>query len=498
MAGDDLNIKLIFGLKLNQYRCDKNLSLKQLAAKSKMSVSYLNEIEKGKKYPKADKVMAIAKALGKSYDELVSLKLGQELNPLADLLQTGILNEIPFEVFGMEQADLLQMMANAPARFSALVDMIVKIARSYDMKVEHLLLAALRSYQEMKNNYFEELEEAAEQFRRRQGWSDKQVTAALVDRYLQEHHGYTIDFDYLPKSLNLSSMRSVFLPGKSPRLLINGSMASSQRAFAMAREIGYEYLGLDKRVTTSTWMKVESFDQLLNNLKASYFAGALLLKRSEMIDEVDQFFSMQEWNGQVLLDMLARQNATPEMFFHRMTQLISTYFGIHQFYFLRFNHDVANNQYRLTKELHFSRLHNPHGIGLSEHYCRRWDTLALLRELSDQTNGSPNEPPLTGAQRSRFYQTDNEYFNISLARPLMLTPGTNSCVTLGFLMNRDFRKKVLFSEDESVPVRTVNETCERCAITDCKERSAEPVLHDQQAERLKRENDLEMLKDEFG
>ncbi len=497
MAGDDLNIKLIFGLKLNQYRRDRNLSLKQLAAKSKMSVSYLNEIEKGKKYPKADKVMAIAKALGKSYDELVSLKLGQELNPLADLLQTGILNEIPFEVFGMEQADLLQMMANAPARFSALVDMIVKIARSYDMKVEHLLLAALRSYQEMKNNYFEELEEAAEQFRRRQGWCNHNVTAEMVDQYLREHHGYTIDYDYLSKSGNLSTMRSVFIPAKSPKLLINGDMASSQRAFAMAREVGYEYLGLDKRVTTSTWMTVESFDQLLNNLKASYFAGALLLKRSDMITEIESFFSMQEWDGQVLLDMVDHSNATPEMFFHRMTQLLTTYFGIHQFYFLRFNHDVVNNQYKLTKELHFSRLHNPHGVGLSEHYCRRWDTLSLLKRLSTDSNGDTDATLLTGAQRSRFYQSDNEYFNISLARPLMLTPGTNSCVTLGFLMNRDFRKKVLFSEDESVPVRTVNETCERCEIIDCKERAAEPVLNQQEEEHRQREKELEMLRERF-
>ncbi len=463
-----------------------------------MSVSYLNEIEKGKKYPKAEKVMALAKALGKNYDDLVSLKLGQRLSPLADLLKTSILNEIPFEVFGVDQTDVLQIMANAPTRFSALVDTIVKIARSYDMKVEHLLLGALRSYQEMHNNYFEDLEEAAEKFLDQQGWTDNPVTDELLDAYLRENHNYEIDYDHLPNSRDLSGLRSVFLPGSNPVLLINGKMLPAQRAFAIAREIGYEYLGLNNRVTTSSWVKVESFDQLLNNMKASYFAGALLLKRKSMLEDLERFFSMPRWDGSILTDMAANQRATPEMLFHRMTQLIGHHFGITQFYFLRFNHNTGTGQYNLTKELHFSRLHNPHGVGLSEHYCRRWITLNLLDQLSRKGNGDEDQSPLIGVQRSRFYQTESEYFNISLARPLMLTPGTNSCVTLGFLMNSTFRKKAPFSEDETITTRTVNETCERCAITDCQERAAEPIQHTRELAQERREAALERLREEFG
>ncbi len=68
------NIKLIFGLKLKQLRQDKNLSLSELAVKSGLSVSYLNEIESGKKYPKADKIAVLSEALNVNYDKLVSLK----------------------------------------------------------------------------------------------------------------------------------------------------------------------------------------------------------------------------------------------------------------------------------------------------------------------------------------------------------------------------------------------------------------------------------------
>ena len=75
------NIKIIFGLKLKQLRQDKNLSFAALSERSGLSLSYLNEIESGKKYPKTDKIAILAEALGVSYDKLVSLKLTRNLAP---------------------------------------------------------------------------------------------------------------------------------------------------------------------------------------------------------------------------------------------------------------------------------------------------------------------------------------------------------------------------------------------------------------------------------
>ena len=69
-------IRLIFGLKIKQIRGEKDLSLFGLAKLTGLSKSYLNEIEKGKKYPKPDKIVAIANALETSYEDLVSMKLG--------------------------------------------------------------------------------------------------------------------------------------------------------------------------------------------------------------------------------------------------------------------------------------------------------------------------------------------------------------------------------------------------------------------------------------
>ena len=83
-------IRLIFGLKLKQIRTERNLSLYGLSKITGLSKSYLNEIEKGKKYPKTDKIILLAKALEISYDQLVSLKLDKNLAPVGRIFQSKI------------------------------------------------------------------------------------------------------------------------------------------------------------------------------------------------------------------------------------------------------------------------------------------------------------------------------------------------------------------------------------------------------------------------
>ena len=74
MMIEDEYIRLIFGLKLKQIRTEKNLSLFGLAKLSGLSKSYLNEIEKGKKYPKRDKIILLAEALEVIYNKKVKFE----------------------------------------------------------------------------------------------------------------------------------------------------------------------------------------------------------------------------------------------------------------------------------------------------------------------------------------------------------------------------------------------------------------------------------------
>jgi transcriptional regulator with XRE-family HTH domain len=72
-------VHTIFGMKVRQARSEAGLTLSEFAAQCELSPSYMTEIEKGRKYPRADKIMKMGEVLGKDYDDLVSIKLGPSL-----------------------------------------------------------------------------------------------------------------------------------------------------------------------------------------------------------------------------------------------------------------------------------------------------------------------------------------------------------------------------------------------------------------------------------
>ncbi|MGM0589998.1 MAG: helix-turn-helix domain-containing protein [Bacteroidota bacterium] len=471
------SLRVIFGLKLKQYRLQNGYSTKELSEKANVSSSYINEIEKGKKYPKADKIMSLANALDVPYDELVSLQLGERLQQLSNLLSNNTLHEMPLNMFGIEVSDLMGLMSDDPARFSALISTFIEIARNYDVQVEQFLFATLRSYQELHNNYFDELEVEAKKLSQEQSWGlDRTVKVAQLEQLLKDRFNYIIDYETLNDYPKLQGFRSIFIPGEPPRFLVNDELMASQKAFVLARELSYAILDLDERALTSSWLDVESFDQILNNFKASYMASAILMPKQGMVTRLKDLFKASEWQPEQFLAIMDHFDATPEMFMHRLTQLLPHELGLEQLFFLRFFKQTGMDDYELTKELHLSRLHNPHSIP-NEHYCRRWISITLLQDLERELKVKRYTDPLVGVQRSYYTNTDHEYFCISLARPLSLSEQTNSCVTIGLAMDESFKRRVRFWNDDAVHVREVNESCERCGISDCKVRASQPTVH---------------------
>jgi hypothetical protein len=476
------NLRFILGLKLRRLRREQGASLREVADASGLSVSYLSEIEKGKKYPKPDKLIRLASAFGVSYDDLVSLDVTDELGPLKEVFSSTFIQEFPFSVFGLEPQDLFGLVSDQPSRAAALIRTFLEIGRTYDMQVEHFLFAALRSFQQLHGNYFADLEDRARAFRRANGWTGGAPPSrdALRDLLIYAYN-YTLDFTSLPGHPDLGDLRSVYVNGLSPTLAVNGDLMDIQQAFLFAREIGYCELDVDERARTSSWLEVESYDQVLNNFRASYFAGAVIMERNALLDDLRAFFGQPHWDPAPLRAMMTRIQATPEMLFYRLTELVPHAFGLDDFFFLRFHHTVGSEDVELTKILNMSQVAVPHGIGLQEHYCRRWPAIRLLRDMAQRQTGSA--PPTNGtagadihAQRSVYLKDDVEFFVLSCARPLALQPRTNSCVSIGFLLNETFRDTVRFWADDSLPRVHVGLTCERCPLPPetCRERVAPP------------------------
>ncbi len=479
-------------------RKEQGKPLKAIAARSGLSVSYLSEIEKGKKYPKPGKLIELARALDVPFDSLVTLQVEEGLDPVKAVFSSPLLREFPFDLFGVEPQDLFELVTQDPTKAGALLRTFLEVGRLYDVHAEHFLLAALRSYQQMHANYFEEIEEAAAAFRRLRGWSGRTPPSfSRLREILERDYGYVLDVETLPADPDLKRLRSVFRDGRPPRLLVNGRLMPSQKAFVAAREIGYRVLGLTERPATSTWIKVESFEQVLNNFKASYFAGALLIDRDVLREDLARFFARPRWDGEALLEALRRYDATPETFFYRLTQLIPRYFELQEIFFMRFHASPAN-RYELTKVFNLSRVPVPHGVGAGETYCRRWPGLKLLSEMA-RPRKRRKAGPVVMAQRSQFLDEGAEFFVIAMARPLALTDRANSAVSLGLLLDDALRERVRFWDDPAVPRVEVNLTCERCRLTpaECRDRAAPPTLYERQQRQTRNEEAVRRLLQEL-
>ena len=135
-------IKLIFAFKVKYFRHQKKLSYLQLKELTGLSTSYLHDIEKGTKYPKIDKINALAKAFDLDYNDMVSTKASKKIQPIIDLLNSDFLKVFPMEMFGLNLYKLFDLFANTPDKVNAFISTIIKITRNYQMRNEHFYQAA--------------------------------------------------------------------------------------------------------------------------------------------------------------------------------------------------------------------------------------------------------------------------------------------------------------------------------------------------------------------
>jgi transcriptional regulator with XRE-family HTH domain len=488
-----LNHKVIFGMKLRQFREQAGLSLTDLGTRVRLSTSYLTEIEHGKKYPKAEKIARMAEALGRNYDDLVSIGLDEQLRPLSNFLGSPVLHNFPFHLFGISPAQVVELMTRQPLEASALVNALIGIAESYNIGVEHLYRSALRSYQELHENYFPDIERAVDEFAHQARIkADPTSSFAELRALIEKRFDYRLDDKQLSRHGKLQQFRSVLVTkrGNPPTLLINPSLSERQKKFILAREIGYQVLGLKDRAMTSAPERVDSFEQVLNDFKASYFAGALLINRDRLLADSKEFFAQERWQPRRFRDFLERYEVTPEILMYRLTEVLPQYLGI-KLHFLRFNHE--GGEYRLVKHLNMSQVLIPGGTGLDEHYCRRWLAIRILHDLEKESASRKKVvEPIVGAQLSRFVDTNERYLCVAMARRLALKPASTSSVSLGFRWDEEFERTVRFAKDPSITRLEIDGTCERCRLTpeECHDRAAPPRLLELQ--RARREIELEL------
>jgi len=487
MITENDSIRLIFGLKVKSLRQEKGLSYQQLADKAGLSLSYVHDIETGKKFPKADKILSLAKTLGVDYDYLVSLRASKKLQPIIDLINSDFINAIPWEHFGLTPAALLDLFTNTPDKVTAFISTLLKISRSYQLSKESFYKSALRSYQDLHDNYFEEIEEAVEQFRIRYDLQEQVPVAADKLESILQLMGIRVNKKKMGGLEALSKLRSYYSIANKT-LFLNKGLSHAQEKFLIARELGFQFLSLPDRPFETVNTHSLSFDTMLNNFKASYFAVALLMPEGHFIEDIKRVINQSKWNGKAWMDMVSAYDVTPEMMMQRLTNLLPRHFGIENLFFLRMNGKGGNSRFEITKELHLSQLHNPYANAIQEHYCHRWIAIKSIGHAAELVKHKKYRGPVIEAQISQYWQTHNKYLCIAIAKPLTKDSQEMVSVTIGLLIDQNLLHTMPFVNDPTIPVITVHTTCERCGIMDCRERAAQPtVINEMENERKKNE-----------
>jgi transcriptional regulator with XRE-family HTH domain/predicted transcriptional regulator len=465
-------IKTVFGLKLKQQRLKKNWSLQDFADKSGLSKSYLNEIENGKKYPKHDKIFHLAEILDVKFDDLVSTKLDKSLSPISEVLKSGFFKEIPLELFGINKSTLISIISDAPKKVTAFINTIIEISKNNNFGKERFYFAVLRSFQEMHDNYFPEIEEKAVDFARANNLIlEKELDSQLLEKILIENFNYKLITENFENYKTLNHLRSLFVPEKK-LLLLNKLLDDNQKTFILAKEIGFNVLALSPRPNTYSWIDFESFEEILNNFYASYFAGCLLISKDKLTDEISDFLNENDWNSKKFDELVFKFTDSPETFYYRLTNILPQNFGIKDLFYLCF---IKKNtdKVHILKELHLNQQQAPHEKANNEHYCGRWIALKNLYNLKK------NEK-VTNAQISHFKDSGLTYLVISTSHKNPFSDGSNRSYCLGILLNTNSLKKINFAKSDSILTENVGVTCETCSIFDCEVRQAQPFRLDKE------------------
>lgn len=475
-------IKTVFGLKLKQQRQKKNWSLQDLANRTGVSKSYLNEIENGKKYPKHDKILQLSEILECKFDDLVSTKLDKSLSPISEILKSDFFKEIPLELFGINRNTLINIISESPKKVTAFINTIIEISQNYNLGKERFYFAVVRSFQELYDNYFPDIEAKAKECFSANTLSKKPNSNELAKILINEF-GYkinTVDFETYGAT---GKLRSLYIP-ENKSLLLNTLLDEDQKNFILAKEIGYNILNLSPRPNTYSWLDFISFEELMNNFYSSYFAGSLLIRREDLSQKIGEFFQNPEWQPKIFEKLINEFTNSPETFYYRLTNILPQDFGTKDLFYLCFTKKKKSDKVQILKELHLNRQQAPHANATNEHYCRRWIAIKNLINLKG------NEQ-VTEAQISHYKDSGLSYLVISTSEKNPFSDGTNRSYCIGILLNANSLKKINFAKSDSVKTINVGVTCESCSIIDCEVRMAPPV-------RLEKEQFNEAMKMAIG
>jgi predicted transcriptional regulator/transcriptional regulator with XRE-family HTH domain len=314
---------------------------------------------------------------------------------------------------------------------------------------------AVTDFIQAKENYFQELEDAAEEFRRLAGLDGPSTQARLIG-YLQENHHVHVDLSSRDGHLSEFS----FYDETKHQLSLSTALPQASIHFHLALLVGQlSYDSLLEELSTSAEITSDIAKQKAKSALANYFAGAVLLPYREIYTAAeDTRYDIE------LLEQ--RFGASYEQICHRLTTLQKPDARGIPLHLVRI--DIAGN---ISKRFSASGLRIPR-FGSS---CPRWVIHSAF--LTPNTIRSQISKMPDGAT---YFTTARTVTKPGLG---FSRPKSHYAISLGCEISHAHR--MIYSEginlDAPKHIMPVGVSCRLCERPDCAQRAAPPPPQSMQA-----------------
>ena len=454
MADSD---KLLIGPRLRRFRQTLGLTQARMAKDLGISSSYLNLIERNQRALSAKVLLKMAEI----YDfDITGLSSSSDTHLIAELFEA--LRDPLFNIGGISKNEAEDSVGASPQTAKALLGLYRKYRdlqrRQSDQTVDRdrvelleqssAAVEAVRRFIHEHRNYFDPLDQAAEELSRELGLTKREPHAALTER-LRDKHDLSVrivPIDVMPEMLR-------YFDRHSKRINLSELLRQSGRRFQLAFQIGMlEHRDLIDELIKSANFPNRDAEGLARTSLANYFAAATLMPYSRFLKEAE--------NCQYDVDLLGHRFGTSfEQTAHRLTTLGRTNARGIPFFFVRI--DVAGN---VSKRFSAGRFHFSQFGGA----CPLWNIHECF-----QTPGK------TISQKIQM-PDDTTYF--SIARMVSRSDGTYNQpaqkLAIGLGCDIAYAPRLIYAQQYNLdaPQPTpIGINCYQCERPHCRQRAHAPL-----------------------
>ncbi len=451
--------RIIFGIKLGRLRRESSMSFQNLSAATGISVSYLNEMEKGKKAPRADKIELLENALGVRAGYLTDPRLSSSLHPLGNLLSSGFLKDLPLETFGISHPKVIQAIAEAPIQIGAFIQTLLDFTRTEHSRGNHFYTAALQTYKELCSFNMEEAEQSAIKH------TDHsfQLLTSNVARFhwlkdiLTSISGWKVST--MDKNIQVSAaVLPCFVNPKSKTILLHPGLDNETKVYCLQWLRAHLALGLPLPEYLGNGRN-KHFQDAIDEWKIRMWMQAVVVSKNKIVERVMKIAQGSGIDENQVAELVGLAPYDTQSHLERIAGVIYQHLKIRDVFLWVFSHDTDSQSHVCTTELYARSPKRKLMYQREEHHCRYYPGMELVI--------NPEKYPSGFLVAPYFLETLNAgYLCISHVRDSLI-PGRKTSYTIGMNARHLTGLQYKPTEMTHTPV-----SCERCARPDCPRRAA--------------------------